>query len=164
MARRHGFTRIEALVFIAAIAIMALPIILGCGDARQIAAEPPDPPEPPPDPALLQREADLRAILQQLRDGIAAFLSDTGLYPAALADITNPPGFAPPVGLDGQGMVRMLNSADYKGPYVTTPNGGLPYNPITASTDWAYETVAPEVGNVSAPPGTASDGSDYSTW
>ncbi len=150
---RKGFTLIEVLIVIVVIAVLAsivIPRLLGAG--RQA------------------KEAALRATLQELRNSIGLFQSHTGTYPAGLADIMLPATAPPASGLDVLGAALGINATDYRGPYLTTPDGQLPDNPITGAnvqgTDWIYGTVAPNVGEVHAAPGASMDATagDYSTW
>ncbi len=159
MTHRHGFTRIEALIFIVVVAILAWTVVPGCGSQGVVG------PEPPPDPELLQREADLRATLQQLRDAVGLFLSDTGLYPCHLSDLTKPASEPPAGGLDPWSRMLPINASDYKGPYITTAGGGLPWDPLHGNRNWVYLQAAPGVGEVHVNcMAMASDGTYYSTW
>jgi len=142
MRGRKGFTLIEVLIVIVVIAILAaivVPRLLGAGREA--------------------REASLRAHLQEIRNALGLFQAQCGDYPNALTDIMATS--APASG--GTGV--MINPADWKGPYLTTPNGALPNNPVTGSnvegTDWVYDKTN---GAVHAKAGTAKDGTDYSTW
>ena len=142
MSGRKGFTLIEVLIVIVVIAILAAivgPRLLGAGREA--------------------REASLRAHLQELRNGLGLFQAQCGDYPAALTDImaTSSPASG------GTGV--QINPADWKGPYLTTPDGELPNNPVTGSnvegTDWIYDGTT---GAVHAAAGAAKDGTDYATW
>ena len=142
MKRRKGFTLIEVLIVIVVIAILAaivVPRLLGAGREA--------------------REASLRAHLQEIRNALGLFQAQCGDYPAALVDIMATT--APATG--GNGVV--INANDFRGPYLTTPDGGLPKNPISGAnvegTDWTYTATT---GAVKAKTGTAVDGTDYSTW
>ncbi len=161
MTHRHGFTRIEALIFIVVVAILAWTVVPGCGSQGVVGPE-----APPPDRELLQREADLRATLQEVRDAVGLFLSDTGAYPWALSDITKPASEPPEVGLNADGCPVDINASDYKGPYMTTAcGGGLPCEPLHGYKNWVYATVMPDVGGVFVQcMAMASDGTYYSTW
>jgi len=142
MKRRSGFTLIEVLIVIVVIAILAaivIPRLLGAGREA--------------------REASLRAHLQEIRNAIGLFQAQCGDYPAALTDIMATS--APATG--GNGVT--INAADFRGPYLTTPDGNLPKNPITGAnvvgTDWTYTATT---GAVKAKSGTAVDGTNYSNW
>jgi hypothetical protein len=94
------------------------------------------------------------------------FHRNTGLYPARLTDLTL--YGAPPVGVDAQGRVKPLSAARFTGPYLTTPNGGLPLNTITGGNqqgrDWLYDTCGEECGLVRPAAGPAVDGSNFRDW
>ena len=142
MKRRSGFTLIEVLIVIVVIAILAaivVPRLLGAGREA--------------------REASLRAHLQEIRNALGLFQAQMGDYPAALADIMATT--APATG--GNGI--SFNAADFRGPYLTTPDGNLPDNPISGGnvvgTDWTYTATT---GALKAKTGTAVDGTDYSSW
>jgi len=142
LSRRTGFTLIEVLIVIVVIAILAaivVPRLLGAGREA--------------------REASMRAHLQEIRNALGLFQAQMGDYPDALADIMATT--APASG--GNGVV--FNGNDFHGPYLTTPDGNLPKNPISGAnaegTDWLYVKTT---GALHAKAGTAVDGTDYSTW
>ncbi len=102
--------------------------------------------------------------LQRLREAIAQFQADTGVWPAQLKDLVAPAGSTP------KGTPR----GKYKGPYLT-PHGcinntGIPANPYARTPDgenlpniadhWLYN---PQDGSViSAVNGTTRDGRPFS--
>ncbi len=112
------------------------------------------------------REATLRENVQLIRTAVDLFHRNTGLYPARLSDLTL--YGVPPVGLDAEGRVKAVDSEKFNGPYLTTPDGGLPRNGVTGANvqgqDWIYETTGRDIGRVQASAGQASDGTNYSDW
>jgi len=84
------------------------------------------------------KESALKGNLQQLRNTIEQFQSDTGIYPAALSDLVATAG-SDPTGTPAD---------SYKGPYLTPKGGiggtGLPKNPFSSQTSatvtdhWLY--------------------------
>jgi general secretion pathway protein G len=145
VSRKHkGFTLIEMLIVIVVIAILALiviPRLLGAGRKA--------------------KEASLRGDLHQLRNAIQQFEADMGDYPAdgKLADLVAAKG-SPPTGNGGTGVA--LDPNGYQGPYLRTPDGGLPKDPFTNAADWTYSGATGDVASSSAL--TALDGTAYNTW
>ena len=141
---RRGFTLIEMLIVVVVIAVIAaivVPRLLGAGRKS--------------------KEAALKSQLQQLRSAIQRFEADCGAYPAALTDIMATS--APASGLDQNGNTVTINPADYMGPYLTTPDGKLPVDPVTGSADWTYNVTTPGFIHPSAT-GVGLDGTAYNTW
>jgi type II secretion system protein G len=143
---RRGFTLIELLIVIVVIAILALIVIPKLmGAARQA------------------KESTLKANLQRIRSSVAQFQADTGVYPAAIADVVA--GTAPTAGAGG----ASIPAGSYKGPYLTAKGGiggnGLPMNPFVAATDgtvsdhWTYATADGSVSSTVT--GTTVDGVSY---
>lgn len=108
------------------------------------------------------KEATLTANLHQLRNAIAQFEADTGVYPAQLTDLTVPATN----GTNAGKTVVPANS--YKGPYFTPYGGinntGIPVNPFVdittnapatkkIATHWKYDPVA---GTVQVPDNMAA--------
>jgi len=144
LRRQSGFTLIEVLIVIVVIAVLAaivVPRLLGAG--RQA------------------KESSLRAHLQELRNAVALFQAQCGTYPGDMQDVAEPT-FA---NITNPSNGVTIAQSDWNGPYVTTPDGNLPNNPITGAnvegTDWVYDSAT---GAVTAAAGTALDGSDYSSW
>lgn len=110
-------------------------------------------------------EAATRVNLQELRNLIGLFHEHYGCYPKDLNDIMG--RSAPPYGTDGTKDVP-IDPHKWQGPYVTTPDGELPWNPVTrggiVGRDWLYWNSGPRVGQVRAAPGKANDGTNYSDW
>lgn len=113
------------------------------------------------------KEGALRATLREVRNAVYQFQTDTGAYPAKLSDIMLPADAAPTSGLDDEANLVEIDPNAYGGPYLMTPDGAVPTNPTTGGNvegvEWLYQATPPDVGMVRAAPGTALDGSDYST-
>ncbi|MHB9022616.1 MAG: type II secretion system protein [Armatimonadota bacterium] len=142
-ARRRGFTLIEMLIVIVVIAILALIVIPRLLSAGRKA-----------------KEATLRANLHQLRNAIATFEADTGVYPGDLDDLV--------AATEGDLTVTGAPAGTYKGPYLTTSGGlggsGIPQNPFAAASsteaaNWSYTAGTGKV--LSAVTGTTLDGVAY---
>ena len=142
-ARRRGFTLIEMWIVIVVIAILALIVIPRLLSAGRKA-----------------KEATLRANLHQLRNAIATFEADTGVYPGDLDDLV--------AANEGALTVTGVPSGTYKGPYLTTSGGlggtGIPQNPFAGATsavsaNWSYTAGDGKV--LSAVTGTTLDGVAY---
>jgi general secretion pathway protein G len=145
LASRRGFTLIEVLIVIVVIAILAaivVPRLLGAG--RQA------------------RETSLRGHLHELRNSLGLFQAHLGCYPQNLEDLmaSSPP--AQGILEDGTTTVDIVQ-ADWQGPYLTTPDGQLPVDPITGERDWVYDVTDPGLVH-SAATGNGLDGTAYSTW
>ncbi len=141
MRRRSGFTLIEVLIVIVVIAILAaivIPRLLGAG--RQA------------------REASLMAHLQEIRNAIALFQAQCGVYPTNLSDIMLTT--APASGTLPGGGTAPINAPDFQGPYLTTPDGNLPPDPMTGAADWTYVNTTGAVHSSST--GQTIDGTAYS--
>ena len=135
---RKGFTLIEMLIVILVIAILALiviPRLLGAGRRA--------------------KESALRGDLQQLRNAIQQFEADCGDYPASLDQLMTEPS-----GNGGGGLA--LDVEGWKGPYLRTPDNGLPVDPFTSAGDWSYTAAGGEVHSASTL--TGLDGTNYSDW
>ena len=143
VSRKHkGFTLIEMLIVIVVIAILALiviPRLLGAGRKA--------------------KEASLRGDLHQLRNAIQQFEADMGDYPSALTQLVEAKG-STGFGTGGSGIA--LDDTGYQGPYLRTPDWGLPKDPFTNAADWTYAKASGDVA--SASPLTALDGTAYNTW
>ncbi|MHB0939402.1 MAG: type II secretion system protein [Armatimonadota bacterium] len=157
---RRGFTLIELLIVIVVIATLALIVIPRVTGAVRKA-----------------RESTLRANLHRLRTAIIQFNSDTGVYPAALSDLTNPKSDPPTTGVDDDGNTATLPSGTYAGPYLNASGGigttGIPVNPFKypkeadfADPDahWTYGVEGPGIVHPAVPTeGNTMDGMPYST-
>ena len=141
---QSGLTLLEILVVILVIAVLAAIAIPRVMPSKRGA-----------------KEAALVADLHKLRTAITLFQAHTGTYPQTLTDLI---AVTPPAtGLDDQGDLVSIMPETYKGPYLVTPDGGLPHDPITGAADWLYVTTPPDVGRVcSAASGTTLDYVPYS--
>jgi general secretion pathway protein G len=138
--KSKGFTLIEMLIVIVVIAILALiviPRLLGAGRKA--------------------KEAALKGDLHQLRNAIQQFEADCGDYPAAITDLQT----APAAGSVGGNGIDLDVSA-WQGPYLRTPDGGLPVDPFTTLADWTYVAASGDVNSSSTL--TAINGENYSDW
>jgi general secretion pathway protein G len=136
----RGFTLIEMLIVIVVIAILALiviPRLLGAGRKA--------------------KEATLKGDLHSLRNAIQQFEADLGDYPATLAQLV---ATTKPTGNGGSGI--SLDSNGYQGPYLRTPDGGLPVDPFTGTNTWTYTATTGEVHSASTL--SALDATSYSAW
>lgn len=142
-AKRRGFTLIELLVVIVIIAVLALIAIPKFQDA-----------------GLRSKEASLKSDLTLIRSAVATFHTDTGVYPATLADLAATT--VPAAGLDKTGASASITATDWHGPYLQS----LPKDPLTnPQADFTYATTGATIGSVtSAASGTGLDGKAYSTY
>lgn len=149
--RGNEATLLEVLIVIVVITLLAaivLPRLLGAGRERL--------------------EDSLKARLSEMRNAVARFEKDTGCFPDELSDLvaTKPPKTG--------AWNKKIDPGKFKGPYLTTPNGELPLNPINGlntvgipglmgddRVGWIYD---PNEGGIRAAPGTAVDGTDYISW
>lgn len=90
-------------------------------------------------------EAQLKAVLRQMRTAIALFRKDTGAYPAALADLVRSKENAPANGVDADGKPVPIPDGTYGGPYLP-PHGGIqevPGIPINPYVDLHADNPSP---------------------
>lgn len=157
--RRRGFTLIELLIVIMVIATLALIVI-----PRVMGA------------ARKAREATLRDNLRSLRTAVSHFGADTGLYPAALSDLTNPKTSPPTTGVNEEGDTEAVPPNTYLGPYLNISGGigttGIPINPFKQPSEadfgdptahWTYGVEGPGIVHPAVPTaGSTMDGVPYS--
>jgi general secretion pathway protein G len=135
---------IEILIVILVVAILAMIVVpraLGAG--RQA------------------RDCSLRADLHEVRAAVEAFRADMGGHPSKLAHLMRDKSpdecRLPPNGEEIDCIKR-----DYRGPYLMTPDKGLPVDPVTGARDWVYDE---DTGFVrSAAQGVSARGAEYSSW
>jgi general secretion pathway protein G len=105
------------------------------------------------------KEATLRSNLHLLRNAIANFQNDTGLYPTTLADLAVEA--APANGVNSAGTSTAITASDWHGPYVQS---NIPADSVSGVA-FNYSTTAGTVGKVtSSASGNGLDGTAYSTW
>ncbi len=139
--RHKAFTLVELLIVIIIIAVLAAIAIPKFSNSSQ-----------------RSKESALRAELSLLRNGVELFKSDTGAFPANLADLEATA--APASGLDAAGAAKSITASDWKGPYVNKVN-----NDPVGGAALTYTKTAPNVGKItSSATGNGSDGTAYSTW
>jgi prepilin-type N-terminal cleavage/methylation domain-containing protein len=157
--RRAGFTLIELLIVIVVIAILALIVIPRVTSANRKA-----------------RESTLRENLHILRTAITHFSADTGLYPTALVDLSNPRSSPPANGVNDDNDTEVLTTGTYLGPYLNVSGGigvtGIPINPFKHASDadfadptahWTYGVEGPGIVHAAIPTsGFTMDGLAYS--
>jgi type II secretory pathway pseudopilin PulG len=106
------------------------------------------------------KESSLRADLRRMRNAIEAFQGDCAAWPPSLADLVAPNSSSLSGASDGNGVA--LDPASYQGPYLVTPDGSLPKDPITTAADWSYDNSTGALHSSSTV--TASDGTFYNQW
>jgi len=157
--RSRAFTLIELLIVVVVIAILALIIIPRVRGAIR-----------------MSRESTLRANLHHIRTAIDQFASDTGVFPAELADLNNPKSDPPETGIDENGDIASIPRSSYQGPYLTVSGGigatGIPVNPFKRpaeldyqdeTTHWTYSVDRPGSIHPAVPvKGNTIDGIPYS--
>jgi len=138
--RAAGFTLVEVLLVVAIIILLAMIVI-----PRLLS------------PSRKAREAALKAQLHDMRSAIAHFESDCGDNPAALTDL-----FGRPADSSRGGGGVVLDTKAWQGPYLITPHNTVPIDPVTSTTDWAYDGPTGAVHSTST--GNGLNGEPYSTW
>lgn len=139
--RCRAFTLVELLIVIVVLAVLAAIVIPKFGDS-----------------GIRGREASLRSNLKIVRNAVDLFKTDTGVFPAALADLAATS--APPNGKDSAGGSKAITANDFKGPYVAE----VPKDTISGN-DMTYSVASGTVGKVaSSASGAATDTTLYSTW
>lgn len=142
---RFGFTLVELLVAIVALAVLAAIVL-----PKFITS------------SRRSKESALRSELRLVRNAVSVFQADTGLYPRTLSDLTatKAPTSKEARALDSSGTEQSYNVADWHGPYLQY----LPKDPISGN-DFTYSTEAGSVGQVtSSATGSALDDTSYNTW
>jgi len=141
LKRSRAFTLVELLIVIVVLAVLAAIVIPKFNDS-----------------GTRGRESSLRANLKVVRNAVELFKTDTGAYPAALADLAATT--APANGKDNSGTQKAITAADYKGPYVAE----VPNDTISGSA-MTYSVASGTVGKVSSSAtGNDTSGTAYSTY
>ncbi len=139
--RCRAFTLVELLIVIVVLAVLAAIVIPKFGDS-----------------STRSRESSLKSNLQVVRGAVELFKTDTGAYPAAVADLAG--ASAPASGKDATGTTKAITATDYKGPYVAS----VPNDPISG-TALTYSVTSGSVGKVtSSATGNDTAGIAYSTY
>lgn len=105
------------------------------------------------------RETALRSTLYEIRYAIRMFEADCGGHPLRLQDLMRD---SPPrrcLSLVRPRLVRIPDDAPWHGPYLVTPDGRLPVDPITGRDSWRYDRRTGQVRSRAR--GTALDGVPY---
>jgi len=141
--RRAGFTLVELLVVIVVLAVLAAMVLPKFMDSSR-----------------RSKESALKSDLTLLRDAVSRMQTDTGAYPAQLADlITCPSGLK---GFDSGGNQLAFVAGDWHGPYLNMT--AVPNDPVAAAA-FTYSVATGSVGKVSSSAtGNGLDGTAYSTW
>jgi general secretion pathway protein G len=138
---RKGFTLVELLIVIIIIAVLAAIAIPKFANS-----------------GTRSKESALRADLKLYRNAIELYKNDTGVYPAAMADLAATT--APANGKDSTGATKAIAATDWKGPYLQS----LENDPVGGAA-FTYSVTSPTVGSVnSSTAGNGTDGTAYSTW
>lgn len=113
--------------------------------------------------------------MHQIRVAIEQFQADTGLYPAALIDLTAAKSNPPKNGVNEDGGTETIPTGSYQGPYLSGLGGigttGIPANPYKSPSDanytdvtahWSYHVGGPGIVHPAVPlAGTTLDGVPY---
>ncbi len=143
-ASRRAFTLIELLVVMVVIAVLAAIILPKFTDQGK-----------------RSKEAALKNNLALLRTALATCQTDTGLYPAALNDLTS--ASTPSTnGVDPTtGTSTAWTAGTWHGPYLQTAPGNDP----VSGTAYTYVVTTPNVGKVSSSAsGNDTSGNPYSGY
>lgn len=141
LKRCRAFTLVELLIVIVVLAVLAAIVIPKFGDS-----------------GMRSREASLRSNLKIARNAVDLFKTDTGAFPASIADLAG--ASAPSNGKDSGGTSKAITATDYKGPYLAE----VPKDPVSGA-DLNYSVTSGSVGKVtSSASGNSSEGTAYSTW
>lgn len=146
--RVKGFTLVELLIVVILVAVLAAIAVPKVGDRWRFASE-----------------YRWKAQLNLRRNAIERFHADTGLWPAAYADVKNTS--APASGLDDAGNSVSIPAGSWKGPYLltTTSNNDTVLHPYVNGIGYTYTTTPPGVGTLKLSTSKrALDGTNMGTW
>jgi type II secretion system protein G len=136
-----GFTLVELLIVIIIIAVLAAIAIPKFSNSSN-----------------RSKDSALRSNLKLVRNAVDLFRADTGAFPSTLNDLTVTT--APGTGLSSTGSSVTITAADWRGPYLAT----VPKD-WNGTSDFTYTTTGANTGRVATTQtGTATDGTNYSTW
>lgn len=151
MRCRTGFTLVELLIVIIIIAVLASVAVPKITHGRRAS-----------------HESSLKSKLRTVRDAVERARSDTGLYPANLADLckTNPPSKM----MNQSGNAASVPAGTWQGPYLDDRTAGIHdngkdlFDPVCGGT-FDYEKSGKHIGRVKAcASGKALDGTDFEDW
>ena len=138
---KRGFTLVELLVVIVILAVLAAIVLPKFMDSGK-----------------RSKEAALKGDLKLLRNAVTLFQTDTGAYPATLADLAATS--APATGYDTAGASINLVASTWHGPYVQE----IPADPVSSGA-FSYIVAPPNMGTVkSLAAGNAIDGTAFTNW
>ena len=146
LRRTRAFTLVELLIVIVVLAVLAAIAIPKFADSGS-----------------RSKDSSLKSDLQIVRSAVDQFKTDTGAYPAALADLTS--STTPGGGKDAAGnAVPFTPTTPFHGPYLA----GVPTDPVANNAPLNY-TTAPNgtavVGTVTTTAtGNDSSGNPYSGY
>ncbi len=141
ITRRSGLTVLELVVVMAIIIILAAIAIPVAMSAQRDA-----------------NEAKLLANLRVIRGALSRFGADCGGHPRRLEDLvtSDPPQDC--YSLEDGSRMR-IDPADFRGPYLYTPDERFPKDPITKKRVWSYDRRTGKV--TSRALGEMLDGTPY---
>jgi prepilin-type N-terminal cleavage/methylation domain-containing protein len=151
MRTAKGFTLVEVLIVIIIIAVLASVAVPKITHGRRAA-----------------HESSLKSKLHTVREAVGRAQSDTGLYPANLADLCRKN--APSRMLNHAGNSVSVPAGTWQGPYLDDRTAGIHdngkdlFDPVCGGT-FEYKKSGKRIGRVKAcASGRALDGTDFEDW